>query len=397
MWGILITKVRSNNIMTLHIFNPEHDLALASNLKNFTSPHAGRQLRHDLAWIPALWAEKGDKVLVDDIEQAINGYHKLLRDINRLNARCISFKRVEPFSQTPTDKSLLFVQKSSNLDKISAISPWGWNQALHFQLEKTSVNTNLLPTEKEIEDIRNLSHRRTSSRLLNSTIKTIDNQQIIGESVELFSEVEISDYLRNHKQVVIKAPWSSSGRGVRFINGEINDSTRGWLNNILHSQGSVMTEPYYQKVKDFAMEFKANNDGTVDYCGLSLFSTTNGAYTGNLLATESQKEEIMNRYLSSELLTTIHQTICNEMTKIIAGKYSGPFGVDMMIINNHSGDSFQKQFYVNPCVEINLRRTMGHVALALTKLVNTLNDSDFSKTMRVTFEDNKYKLKIQNI
>ena len=48
--------------MTLHIFNPEHDLALASNLKNFTSPHAGRQLRHDLAWIPALWAEKGEKV-----------------------------------------------------------------------------------------------------------------------------------------------------------------------------------------------------------------------------------------------------------------------------------------------------------------------------------------------
>ena len=84
-------------------------------------------------------------------------------------------------------------------------------------------------------------------------------------------------------------------------------------------------------------------------------------------------------------------------TKIIAGKYSGPFGVDMMIISNPSGDSSQKQFYVNPCVEINLRRTMGHAALALTKLVNTLNDSDFSKTMRVTFEDNKYKLKIQNI
>ena len=30
----------------LHIFNPEHDIALASNLANFTAPHA--------AW-PPIW------------------------------------------------------------------------------------------------------------------------------------------------------------------------------------------------------------------------------------------------------------------------------------------------------------------------------------------------------
>ena len=38
--------------MNLHIFNPEHDLALAANLRQFTAPHAGRQLRSDLAFIP---------------------------------------------------------------------------------------------------------------------------------------------------------------------------------------------------------------------------------------------------------------------------------------------------------------------------------------------------------
>ena len=58
--------------MKLHIFNPEHDLALAANLKQFTAPHAGRQLRSDLAFIPALWAEEGDLVLVDDIDFAKN-------------------------------------------------------------------------------------------------------------------------------------------------------------------------------------------------------------------------------------------------------------------------------------------------------------------------------------
>ena len=39
--------------MNIHVFNPEHDIALASNLANFTAPHAGRQLRADLGFLPA--------------------------------------------------------------------------------------------------------------------------------------------------------------------------------------------------------------------------------------------------------------------------------------------------------------------------------------------------------
>ena len=52
---------------TLHLFNPEHDIALAAGLSNFTAPYAGRKLRTDLAYLPALWAAEGDVVLVDDV------------------------------------------------------------------------------------------------------------------------------------------------------------------------------------------------------------------------------------------------------------------------------------------------------------------------------------------
>ena len=57
--------------MKLHIFNPEHDIALAANQPRFTAPHAGRQLRADLGFLPALWADDGDLVLVDDVEAAL--------------------------------------------------------------------------------------------------------------------------------------------------------------------------------------------------------------------------------------------------------------------------------------------------------------------------------------
>ena len=63
--------------MKLHIFNPEHDIALAANLSNFTAPHAGRRLRHDLGYLPAIWAEEG-YVLVEDIDDAQRGYSRLM-------------------------------------------------------------------------------------------------------------------------------------------------------------------------------------------------------------------------------------------------------------------------------------------------------------------------------
>ena len=56
--------------MTLHVFNPEHDIALAYDNKYFTAPHAGRQLRHDLDYLPILWAEEGDYVLVENVSSA---------------------------------------------------------------------------------------------------------------------------------------------------------------------------------------------------------------------------------------------------------------------------------------------------------------------------------------
>ena len=38
--------------MRLHIFNPEHDIALAADMERFTAPHAGRQMRASLGFLP---------------------------------------------------------------------------------------------------------------------------------------------------------------------------------------------------------------------------------------------------------------------------------------------------------------------------------------------------------
>jgi hypothetical protein len=58
------------------------------------------------------------------------------------------------------------------------------------------------------------------------------------------------------------------------------------------------------------MEFHSDGDGNIKYRGLSLFDTVNGSYTGNLLATEREKERIISEYIPVEITEEIKRRIC---------------------------------------------------------------------------------------
>ena len=369
--------------MTLHIFNPEHDIALASGLSNFTAPHAGRQLRHDLGFLPAIWAQEDDIIVVDEPEYAAKCWKRLAPKLVCLGE-----------TGSPYLGKRLFVgwKELASLDDVK-IEPWGWNTALRALLLRSGLAETQLPSLPMLDTIRELSHRRVAAALL----PQLRMQGTIGESIECHTEAETENAIRRYGSVVMKAPWSSSGRGLRFCDASrLNDNGKmtnemGWLRNLLATQGSVMVEPYYNKVKDFGMEFDSDGKGTVRYLGLSLFKTQNGAYTGNVLATETAKEELMSRYLSPTLLQTVREEICQRLGQLFNGKYRGPFGVDMMICASSGLDNRDGKFLLHPCVEINLRRTMGHVALALSP-----QDDDIRRVMRIEYNENVYKLRIQN-
>ena len=361
-------RIFASEMAKLHIFNPEHDIALASNLSNFTAPHAGRQLRADLGFLPALWAEEGDVIMVENVEYAVKTWERLR-------------KRFVPWGGTLCSMgwNTLFhgVEHFVPWGGTNSISVWGWDKAVRRELERAGAPLSLLPSDSQLERIRTLSHRQTAAQLL--SLLRINGT--VGEAVLCESLEAVERQLGLHSRLVLKAPWSSSGRGIRFIDGELNDYHRGWLRNLLSKQGGVMAEPYYEKVKDFGMEFESTESG-IRYLGLSLFHTSNGAYTGNVLATENAKREMISRYIPVYLLDEVKEKICG--MSLLNG-YVGPFGIDMMIVRHHT------QLLLHPCVEINLRRTMGHVALHLSP-----SDDDIRMVMRIDYED-KYKLRIRKL
>ena len=119
-----------------------------------------------------------------------------------------------------------------------------------------------------------------------------------------------------------------------------------------------MVEPYYQHSLDFAMEFESTAEG-IKYLGISLFLTNLGGYTGNILASEDYKLQVISQYIPLSVLDKVRVELLKQMKEYLQDTYWGPFGVDMMVVNDES------HYRLHPCVELNLRRTMGHVALSL--------------------------------
>lgn len=141
----------------------------------------------------------------------------------------------------------------------------------------------------------------------------------------------------------------------------------------------MILEPFYQKVCDFGMEFYAHSNSDISYMGISLFNTTNGIYTGNRLASEREKVKLLTKHVRLEYLKTIRQQIQSIMRIQLHGNYVGPFGVDMMALLDGK---------VHPCVELNLRRTMGHVALDISKKIAEPG------MMQIIFQSGHYTLHI---
>ena len=368
--------------MKIHVFNPEHDIVLASGQSNFTAPKAGRLLRRDLGFLPALWAKEDEYILVDDVELAERQWRKI----------CSQFfpflgKERFPF------KEKMFLPWEKNISSITekCVVPWGWDRGLYTRLTRIGLTPDELPPQEYLALIRTFSHRRTAAKLL----PNLQMEGTIGESSECKNIDEIDAFLTSHPRVVLKAPWSSSGRGVRFLSTQdtssatsgLSHSVRNWIVHVLESQGSIMAEPYYNKVEDFALEFYVDEMGKICYEGISLFQTSSGAYIGNIIASEIRKREMISRYVSIDLLDTIQQKI---IESIDLKGYHGCFGIDMMIILANDG-----KYLLHPCVELNLRRTMGHVALALNKHLNPQDDNSFQKVMCIDFNGQNYQLKIE--
>ena len=118
----------------------------------------------------------------------------------------------------------------------------------------------------------------------------------------------------------------------------------------------MVVEPLYNKVKDFALEFYADEDGSVRYEGLSLFHTEGATFRGNVIASEKEKRRQLSAFIPWEEVLPLIDHFRKVMSPAVRNIYTGPFGIDLMVVDEEG------HYYVK-VAEMNLRKTMGWAAI----------------------------------
>ena len=324
--------------MNLYFFNYSHELALACGQKNYYPPEHVRQMEHDLMPLAAWFASKDDEVVVaEDMPDVCSSFY---------TAFC------------PEVRFVTVEHVSSGFKLI----PWGMNSCVHRLFENKGILG--LSTESKLQKLRSLTSRQRAVEMLLQIRQDLPSLPLCGSSVFCSDFNSVIKKVEVYPHTVLKAPISGSGRGLRFVNGVLDEPLTGWCRNILQSQDGLVVEPLLDKRADLAAEFHADSTGEVHFEGLSVFSTTpRCSYIGNLVGRQELLYKKRFRDFPEEAFLQVIHSLEHHLTTLLHGHYEGPLGVDMMLCHE---DGVLK---LHPCVEINLRHTMGTLALQLARFV----------------------------
>ena len=329
-------------------FNPGNEEAIGIGRRNYTPAFSVRRMGAELACLPLWYGESSDVVWAES--PVDEDFAELMRCLFPGLPRLVSPRRFFP-------------------EERFVAAPWGLAPNVLARFERW-VKQYRLPVEVPVwtEVYRRLVSRETACRALESLHAYLPSEALPSLPFFASSLEEISHWLHGKQgRFLLKAPFSSSGRGLLPLSvaeWEEDAKKRQWAEAVIRRQGTVSIEPLYDKLKDFAMEFYSDGAGQVTYRGLSLFQTVRtGAYSGNLLGSEDFRLQQLCADVDRSALERVREAVCQVLAEIYGMAYRGPLGVDMFLYRTDAVSPLR----IHPCVEINMRQTMGGLALHLSE------------------------------
>lgn len=327
--------------MNIHYFNPGHETAVNNASPYYTPPTNIAAMQEELSFLPAWYAYREDKVLVESKDEVYYSY------------------LTEKFSTLaqPVSQNELKLYRDAN------VSLWGVSpQAIrHFE-----------ELNKELEISLDIPEWSEEYKYLNSRLAARDCLSELIDSIPLLSQAVIQQFYTNLDdinravnasayQLLAKAPYSSSGRGLLWLpTTGLTRTENQILHGILKKQGSISIERVLDKQMDFAMEFVADGKGNIAFAGYSLFYTNaKGGYEANYIGSQESIIEQLSEKISLDFLNSVKEKLINILSKKLTTLYNGCIGVDMLIYLEDN------EYKLHPCVEINMRYNMGFLTCRL--------------------------------
>ncbi|MDR2042216.1 MAG: hypothetical protein LBP98_07875 [Tannerella sp.] len=332
----------------LHYFNPGHEHSVCPGKAHDTPSAPVRKMREDLSLLPLWYGAAGDYVWVDNavgVSRFLTSIPPALRP------------PVLPLSQAASGRC-------TTETKPLEAAPWGLSpQSIRFfeSLRKRGV-TLIVPPWKEA--YTRLTGRQTAAECLRKVQARLPETSSLAAPLFCTTPEEVRQFMSVYPPpCLLKMPYSCSGRGLlRIPAGRLETPALHWITGALKKQGQVSIEPLLDKACDFAMEFESDGNGQVAYRGLSVFETSpKGSFSACLLGSEETLRNRLRACVPEQSLQDVRDAVTAVLTETLGTVYRGYLGVDMLIYRRND------VFAIHPLIELNLRYTMGVVALQLSR------------------------------
>ncbi len=352
-------------ISKIRCFNPGHEISVLLGAENYTPSSNVQKMVRDLSCLPVWYSLSSDLVLVNELVSP-DFISSLPNELG-------------PFARLVTENEL---KDSDTSSLMLEADPWGISpHSLHlFEALKHRCNLNVsIPVWKE-EYLR-LTGRQSAAECLELVRRQLPGMHIPSAPVLCQSIEEVEKrLLQQESPFVVKMPYSSSGRGLLWLSGgSLTDKDRRWIEGAIKKQGMVTIEYALDKVQDIAAEFYSDGQGNVTYEGLSVFGTTQrGAYEGNILGSQDYLMGVIGSWKGEKVYQQMLHALTNALTVLYGNVYRGHLGVDMLVYKDMDGG-----YAIHPCLEINMRYTMGMFSLHLCR---SYIDSQSIGEFKITYE-----------
>ncbi len=328
-------------------------MAIANGLASYMPPKSLMQFEKDLAFVPSFFASEGDTVITPELPNPdfLQQWHKLglpmMRYADTLNNFGQAYNYIKPWSWTPVmhHKTKHLKQNGSPSFKQSPNFTWKQSNKEFFSRETTNT-------------IQRYLHQSNTNK----------NCIAVETPAQSFTSLdEFDTWFASQDAVILKMPWSSSGRGIHVIDpSKGHGANYHWIKGALKQQGFITAEPLLNKIFDFSFQFNLKQDGEIDFTGISYsLNDDKQHFIGGSVNWPHHKDEI-SKFLSPTLINLAANQLIHALRKVEPQHhYEGPIGIDAIVYRNLDG-----RLRMHPCLDINWRYNMGLVNIALPKFVH---------------------------
>lgn len=299
---------------TLHVANIFFESDLTPSKLNLKQALAGHPNYYQLQFLPHLYIEDHDSVLVSHL----------------------------PYEAQFTQLQLIDSLKQGNF---LALDYWGYS----FQVEKLIKAYQFKSFKNDLLQIKQLSSKTFTYPFSKQFLPT---SWMITSLNELRSDIDIFPY-----PIVLKSVNSFAGKGHLFIHSPA-DLTPALFNKIesdLIAHGALLVEPWLDRVHDFSSQWLF--DETITCLGSTiLINDRKGRYQGNIVYRD---DPLLLK--SFPMITEHYSAVKPLIDSIHQMGFRGNLGIDAFTYEKDGAIKMQ------PLVEINPRKTMGYVALKVAE------------------------------